>query len=194
MKQEKLVVEVKGPGVVVGAARALLSQCVSFVGDVPEAVYTAESQVMPGGTVGKHLRHVVDHYQAILRGRRHAATIDYDHRERDVPMETCRDTAHRTLAGVAEELSTLTERDMHAPVRIRVMIAGDGTETELGSTLARELAFATHHGVHHQAMMRAIAGEFGVEASSEFGKAPSTIHHEVSKAVDGGRASGLGGR
>ena len=186
MKHESPIIHTKGAGVVVDAARVLLNQCVSFVGDVPESVYTAESQVMPGGTVGKHLRHVADHYQAILRGRRESLTIDYDHRERDVPMETCRDAARRSLSSLAEELSTLVERDMHAPVRIRVMVAGDGTETELVSSLARELAFATHHAVHHQAMMRAIAGEFGVEASLDFGKAPSTINHEIVKAAAGG--------
>lgn len=79
---------------------------------------------------------------------------------------------------------------MHAPVRVRVMVSGDGAETELVSSLARELAFATHHAVHHQAMMRAIAGEFGVEASSDFGKAPSTINHEVVKAGAEGRPGG----
>jgi hypothetical protein len=183
MQHENPLIESSRAGVVVDAARALLAQCVAFVGDVPEAVFTAESQVMPGGTVGKHLRHVADHYAAILRARRDSATIDYDHRERDVPMEACRDTARRTLASVSDELSTLTERDMHAPVRIRVMVAGDGTETELASSLARELAFATHHAVHHQAMMRAIAGEFGVEASTDFGKAPSTINHDACRAA-----------
>ncbi len=190
MQSERSAVEVKpvcSPCIVVDAARVLLSQCVTFVGDVPDSVYTAESQVMPGGTVGKHLRHVVDHYSAILRGRRDQSVIDYDRREREVPMENCRDSARRTLTGVAEEIASLAERDMHAPVRVRVMVSGDGAETELVSSLARELAFATHHAVHHQAMMRAIAGEFGVEASLDFGKAPSTINHEVVKA---GRVGG----
>lgn len=195
MQSERRAIEVKpvcSPCIVVDAARVLLSQCAAFVGDVPDAVYTAESQVMPGGTVGKHLRHVVDHYSAILRGRREATVIDYDHRERDVPMENCRDSARRMLAVIAEEVTALAERDMHAPVRVRVMVSGDGAETELVSSLARELAFATHHAVHHQAMMRAIAGEFGVEASADFGKAPSTINHEVVKAGAAGRP-GSGG-
>jgi uncharacterized damage-inducible protein DinB len=60
------------------------------------------------------------------------------------------------------------------------MVAGDGSCATLSTTIGRELAFATHHGVHHQAMMRAIAGEFGVDVSPTFGKAPSTINHELS--------------
>jgi hypothetical protein len=48
----------------------------------------------------------------------------------------------------------------------------------LGSTLARELAFASHHAIHHHAMMKAIAQEHGQAAESGFGVAPSTLNHE----------------
>jgi hypothetical protein len=58
------------------------------------------------------------------------------------------------------------------------MLTSDGVDAELGSTLGRELAFATHHAVHHHAMLGAIAAELGVATPPEFGKAPSTIRHE----------------
>ncbi len=64
------------------------------------------------------------------------------------------------------------------PVRVRVMVGADGSTAELRSTLARELAFAAHHAVHHHAMVRAIAAEFGREMPEDLGKAPSTLHHE----------------
>lgn len=66
------------------------------------------------------------------------------------------------------------------------MVAESGLEVDLASTLGRELAFATHHAVHHAAMMKAIASEFGVTAETAFGKAPSTLlyeHASSSKAV-----------
>jgi hypothetical protein len=53
---------------------------------------------------------------------------------------------------------------------------------ELVSTLGRELAFATHHAVHHQAMMKAIAFEFGVEVEECFGKAPATVNAERTRS------------
>jgi hypothetical protein len=58
------------------------------------------------------------------------------------------------------------------------MLSGDGHEAELESTLGRELVFATHHAIHHHAMMSAIASEFGIKVGPDFGKAPSTINHE----------------
>lgn len=160
----------------------LIDQCEHFVKDVPAAVYATESMVMPGGTVGKHLRHLVDHYEAIARVATAAdEVVDYDHRERDVPMENSRDEALRGLSNLRTRVQSMRALPPARLIQVRVMVTGSGHEATLTSSLARELAFATHHGVHHQAMMRAIAGEFGVEAAPDFGKAPSTINHEVMK-------------
>jgi len=164
---------------VISAAHAMLEQCEGFVKDVPASVYGAESQVLPGGTVGKHLRHMLDHYAAILEPAVLSGSIDvdYDHRDRDTPMESDREAAMHRLGSLRDQVARLPHVSEATTVRVRIMITSDGGEATLGSTLARELAFATHHAVHHQAMMKAIAGEFGVEAAPDFGKAPSTINH-----------------
>jgi uncharacterized damage-inducible protein DinB len=167
-----------GMPLVTTAATALLAQCEEFVREVPDAVYTAESQVMPGGTVGKHLRHLIDHYAAILGAIETQGVVDYDHRDRDVPMENSRDVATASLQSIAGSIARLATLSAETPLTIRVMVSGDGAQAVLVSSLGRELAFATHHAVHHQAMMKAIAGELGVEAPTHFGKAPSTLKHE----------------
>ncbi|MFM9994343.1 MAG: DinB family protein [Phycisphaerales bacterium] len=168
-----------GTPAVAAAGLALLDQCAGFVGRLGDAPYCGESATIKGGTIGKHVRHVLDHYRAALDHAARDGTIDYDHRERDVPMETDRRAALAAIAGVRDRLAALCDADLSRPVRVRVMLAGDGAEAELGSTLGRELAFATHHAVHHQAMLKAMAAEFGVEAGERFGKAPSTMHHEA---------------
>jgi uncharacterized damage-inducible protein DinB len=162
------------------AADTQLQQCELFVRELSDVVYTSESTILPGGTVGKHLRHVVDHYHAIIAGATTSEPVDYDHRLRDVPMEVDRAHALRTLTALRTSLHELSPLGHTAPLHVHVMVAGDGCCATLGTTLGRELAFATHHGVHHQAMMRAIAGEFGVDVPINFGKAPSTINHELS--------------
>lgn len=168
---------------VISAAHAMLEQCEGFVREVPGNVYASESQVLPGGTVGKHLRHVLDHYAAIVETEVLSGTgeVDYDHRDRDTPMESDREAAIARVAALRARVAGLARVSEATTLKVRVMVTGDGGEAVLGSTLARELAFATHHAVHHQAMMKAIAGEFGVEAGPEFGKAPSTINHELMK-------------
>lgn len=172
------------PDVLVGAARTLLSQCEIFVARLDNDTFSAPSRVLAGGTIGKHLRHLLDHFTAISHALKSRSPIDYDHRERDVPMEANRLAALRALQQSIETLSNSSDtHEPHcasSPVRVRIMIDGSGTEIELGSTLGRELAFATHHAVHHCAMMRAIALEHGVSegiCGQAFGLAPSTANH-----------------
>lgn len=166
---------------VTACGSTLLDQCAEFLGAINPASYTCESRTIRGGTLGKHVRHVVDHFAAALAAYRLGEVIDYDHRERHVPMEEDPGVAIATIRGVCAQMSALSESDLRNPVRIRVMLAGDGSETTLDSTLGREFFFAMHHGIHHLAMMKAIAQEFGVETGPDFGKAPSTINYESSR-------------
>lgn len=166
---------------VTACGSTLLDQCADFLGTIQPRAYTAESRTIRGGTLGKHVRHVVDHFAAALAGYRLGEVIDYDHRERQVPMEEDPNVAIATIRRVCSDMGALSEDDLRNPVRIRVMLAGDGSETTLDSTLGREFFFAMHHGIHHLAMMKAIAQEFGVETGADFGKAPSTINYESSR-------------
>ncbi len=161
------------------AAASLLAQCEAFVsrfsgmGDA----YSRESRSLKGGSIGKHVRHTLDHFRAALDAHETGGAICYDRRERDVPMESRPDAALDAIASLRARLARLSGATVAAPVRVRVMLSGDGEEADLDSSLGRELAFATHHAIHHHAMMGAIAAEFGVEAPEGFGLAPSTIRH-----------------
>ncbi|MBC7773529.1 MAG: hypothetical protein H7210_13620 [Pyrinomonadaceae bacterium] len=160
-------------------AAALIAQAVRVVESVSDESYCRTSSRLKGGTIGKHFRHCLDHFAAALvPANDMTAMIDYDRRERNVPMETCRTTAAGALRTVIEQLRVVDAARGSLSVRVRVMLTGDGQEIELTSTLARELAFAAHHAVHHHAMIKAIAEEFGEAVPGEFGKAPSTIHFE----------------
>lgn len=166
-------------GAIPAAADAMLAQCASVIAAVSDAVYCAPSRVLPGGTLGKHVRHSLDHFRAALGGGIAGTVIDYDHRERDVPAETDRAAALMLIDETRAALGMLHEREVARSVRIRVMLASDGTMAEIPSTLGRELAFATHHAIHHHAMMKAIAAEHGHDLGPDFGKAPSTLNHEA---------------
>jgi len=175
------------PGCVAAqVAAALVEQAVAVVESVSDETFRRESKSFAGGTIGKHFRHCLDHFAAALvAAQESGAVIEYDRRRRNVPMETCRVTAAAALRSVMEQLREVESERGSLPVRVRVMLTGDGEEVELSSTLARELAFAAHHAVHHHAMIKAIGEEFGERMPSEFGKAPSTINYERS-----GRGSG----
>jgi uncharacterized damage-inducible protein DinB len=167
-----------GCAALAAAAGSVLDECELLVLAVSDAAYTGESRALRGGTVGKHLRHTLDHFAAALSVVSQPGVIDYDRRQRNVPMETDRAAALAAIADLRDKLTVAAGAGLHAPVSVRVMVTAMGDEAQLQSTLGRELAFATHHAIHHQAMMRAIAGEFGIETLQEFGKAPSTIKSE----------------
>jgi hypothetical protein len=93
-------------------------------------------------------------------------------------METCRATAMATIARLRGELARGRGGDVNAAVTVRVMVSSEGRTSDLGSTVGRELAFAAHHALHHHAMMKFIADSFGCITPADFGKAPSTVHHE----------------
>ena len=161
------------------AATSLLGQCEQLVRSLPQGVYSGPSRVLPGGTIGKHLRHVLDHYTAALAGLATDRVVDYDHRERNVPMEADPVAGLAAISELCGELSQVRGQSSATAMVIRVMISASGETEELATTLGRELAFATHHGVHHVAMMRAIACEHGVTLSEDMGKAPSTLNNEA---------------
>jgi len=163
---------------VLAAADALLDQCQGFIRDLPEQVYQSPSSVLRGGTIGKHVRHVLDHYCSACVGLEASEPIDYDRRERGGTVESEVREALAEIERIRGKLATLAGAAGDAPVELRVMVASDGSEVGLKSSLAREIAFATHHAVHHQAMMRAIASEHGAPVSEDFGKAPSTLDFE----------------
>lgn len=159
------------------AARALLESCAALARELPAQAYAQPSRVMRGGTIGKHLRHTLDHFTALLDADAQAP-IDYDHRARGGSVETNPADALRAIGSLRDRLASLRDDELARPVRVRVMLSGSGEQAEAASTMGRELAFAFHHAVHHQAMIRAIAEEVGHTVPEGFGKAPDTIRHE----------------
>lgn len=166
---------------VAAAVSAILDQCSRFIQALPPEVYTRTSQSIKGGTIGKHVRHTVDHFAAALACLDTRQPIDYDRRSREVPMETSQAVAIQAINALRARVESLDDRALRGPVQIQVMLTGDGTEATLDSSLGRELHFAFHHAVHHHAMLKAIACEFGCEPSAEFGLAPSTINYTKGK-------------
>lgn len=130
-------------------------------------------------SLGKHLRHILDHYLCFQRdfGK---GLIDYDQRQRDCQLEADKDYALSTIrklcsfleglkttAAIGQPLKILMCNDVAAP-------AGEITQ----STLGRELQFLQGHSVHHYALMAAMMKVSGESVSEHFGVAPSTIVHE----------------
>jgi hypothetical protein len=165
---------------IAACADSLLAQSRAFV-EHSRDCYTDPCAAMMNGTIGAHLRHNLDHFGAAINAANDAAPIDYDHRARGTPVETDPDAAIAIIDELRARLGSLRADGCNdREVTVRMMLSANGDEAELRSTLARELAFAAHHALHHHAMMAAIAYAHGLSIPQGFGKAPSTLNHESS--------------
>lgn len=161
------------------AADAALAATADFLAIAGDDVYARPCPAFHSGTIGQHVRHLLDHITAALAGVG-GDEIDYDHRRRETPIEKSRSAALREIETRRAEARGVTAAVANRPAAVRVMLSAEGAEAVLGSTIGRELAFATHHAIHHHAMISAIAGAFGLAPPPGFGKAPATLHHEHS--------------
>lgn len=163
------------------AADAILEQCAHYIDCVDDGQYVQPSKVVPGGTIGKHIRHTLDHFRCAITTDC-AEPIDYDHRKRGGSVEDSPDAAKAEIATLRSLLGGLDRDDLARTVTTRVMLCGDGQTADLNSTRAREIFFAMHHAIHHNAILKAIGLELGFECPDGFGTAPSTINFEQAEA------------
>ena len=161
------------------AAVALLDQIAASVAALDAGVYARPENSGGGATIGKHVRHALDHYAALLeRDPGPGGTVAYDRRVRGGSVETDPDAAAARALELRARIDDLGDGGMGAEVRIGVLMSPDDPEVELRSTLVRELAFVCHHATHHLAMIKPLARESGIELPAELGRAPSTVAHE----------------
>lgn len=163
------------------AANAILEQCAEYIDRVDDDQYVQPSQVVPGGTIGKHIRHTLDHFRCAITTDC-SEPIDYDHRKRGGSVEESRDAAKLEIATLRSLMVGLGVKELSETVTTRVMLCGDGQTADLESTRAREIFFAMHHAIHHNAILKAIGLEIGFQCPEGFGTAPSTINFEQAEA------------
>lgn len=131
--------------------------------------------VVPG-SLGGHVRHCLDHFEALCRGAG-SGVIDYDDRERGTAVETSRDAAAQAVRSLKDRVACLADENLDGPVVVTSMLSADGVTLQSHSSLGRELAFVLSHTVHHYALVAAMCRTLGIPIPERFGYAPSTIAH-----------------
>jgi hypothetical protein len=163
--------------------REVLAQALSLV-----AAHDGPGRPALAGPVGAHLRHIVEHYEALLGTVAGTAPIDYDRRARDRELERCPALARQRLTALQQRLAGDLLLDTPLQVRGRGGLAGE-FEFAVGSTLGRELVFVASHAVHHYALLQTHCAANGVELPADFGKAPATVAHERALAASSAAAA-----
>lgn len=158
--------------------RQLLDQAVALVDEVDR-----HPQLLFSEHCGPHLRHLVEHYEALLKGvkatRSGRVHVAYDQRQRDRALERCPQRMRERLVGLQERVMGLTTVDPQRDCEVELCGGLEGAQTwRTRSTLVRELLFLSSHTTHHFALIRSLLGPLGPMSDPRFGKAPATVRHE----------------
>lgn len=142
-----------------------------------------------GQAIGPHVRHIIEHYTALLSALGSAqGLVDYDARDRDMRIQSLPEA---TLAKLREIQATMRRfadtLGLHAnlkhPLTTRLQAGNVGELTiEVATTLGRELMFLSSHTVHHFALIGQYSKAAGVDMGHDFGKAPATLAFELKAA------------
>lgn len=156
----------------------LLRQARDLLESLPADHYPEGAPPLFPSSIGSHIRHVLDHYDSILKNS--TGVIDYYRRQRDPATENDPKEALRRISAVMESCRGIS------PVphlRLRASLSDETITIE--TTLERELLFSISHTLHHFALIAQICRHFGQAIPEEFGVAPSTLAHR--KALSGQR-------
>ncbi len=129
-------------------------------------------------SIGKHIRHIIDHYTCFFMNLAHAY-VNYDDRPRVNTIETKTHRACKELSGVILRLSKFNPHQTK-PVHIYISATPDKDPVPAESSLQRELLFLQSHTNHHMAFIQLMLDSFGISVDSDFALAPSTISYNRS--------------
>ena len=164
---------------------ALLMQA---VGMVDRLLAEAHADFVYAQAVGPHVRHIVEHYQALLDAIANSTwCVDYDARSRDQRMQSEPAMTQAALRALTHKIAALAEDQsltLDTPLCTRLKAGASGElELQVMTSLGRELLFLASHTVHHYALIGHYCRASGVDMGHDFGKAPATIGFEKAQAV-----------
>lgn len=154
-----------------------LTQLQSLVASLASTSY---SQLFGSQSVGKHVRHIIEHYQTLLAGYANAPHVDqiyYEQRPREEALEESPAVAANTINALQSALHALNDKPTDTPLILNYPVGHEGHAYPLASSLGRELAFLTSHTVHHMALIRLLCDTLSVTVPEDFGVHPSTLRH-----------------
>lgn len=159
-----------------------LEQGVSLLSSITDEDYSFNNGKYFKSGIGRHFRHIIDHYISLLNG--YTDKVNYDLRDRDLQLETNRKVAISTLRSIIDSLELFESNSELIDKKIQVKsnegIGEEDTPWSV-STIRRELQFLISHTVHHYALIGLILKTMHVSVPEDFGIAPSTLRHESVK-------------
>ena len=152
----------------------ILQQANTYLASVSEQQYTQVISPYFMSSAGAHMRHILDHYQAIINGLSEGL-IDYDKRSRGGVIESSPKAAQALIVEISAFLQALSPQQLQQTIKLSTEISViDKQVAVVETTLAREIIFTGSHSVHHLATIKHIAQAQEIEVEGGLGIAPAT--------------------
>ncbi len=136
--------------------------------------YTESMRVLSDATIGQHIRHILEFYQAIDRAIS-SKEVNYDDRKRDILIETNVETARNVIFDSIKKINSYPN-DLSFEMKGNYSVNNIDAST-IKTSLMRELAYAMDHTIHHLAIIKNALQLQGVLLDENFGVAPSTVRY-----------------
>lgn len=156
---------------IVTANTDALTQVLSLIEVAPDAAYQSPPEGMTS-SIGRHVRHVLDHYIAFQSGFE-SGEVDYDMRSRDSVVEKDSALARQHIMSVIDWIKSQVTQDK--PIDMKTEVSVNNQESiVVKSTLQRELIYLLNHTLHHAAYVSLMLRKLGVTIDKHIGVAPAT--------------------
>lgn len=152
----------------------IVQQAVDFLSSVDQNDYIEVCKPHLAGSIGAHMRHIIDHYLALQEGVE-LGHVDYNKRHRQSPVAESIDAALAAWQDIARWLEQACNKPMESQLTVVSEVSLSCTDSvEVTSTLARELLFVSSHAIHHFSLLAVARSLQGAETDKAFGIAPAT--------------------
>lgn len=155
-----------------------INQLAELLVVMPGQLYRQTFGAKKQHVIGKHVRHIIDHYMALLKAVNGRVTgpLDYEKRQREESLELDSHAACNRLLAIINSLGRLAEVPQNTLLTMEHL--SDEQRRTVATSVDRELVFLASHTVHHMAIIAMLAEQGGVEVRDGFGVHPSTLRHQ----------------
>ena len=150
-----------------------------------------------GDTIGPHLRHILEHYEAMIIGLpEHGGVkpqlVDYDARAHDREIERDPAAMLKRFSSLIDAMHNWNQSTLDTPVTVGLKGGINGQyDFHTTSSIGRELLFLAGHAIHHFAIIQTDCISHGLALHSNFGKAPATVNYEMSHPAKPAKSESL---
>lgn len=153
----------------------VIDQALSLISEIDNESLSQVISPYFSGSIGQHLRHVVDHYVNLFNGIADGL-VNYNRRNRFCSVETSIDDCRKAFHDVQAQIVELTAEQLTQTVSVITEISiSEHDDALVESNVDRELVFISSHAIHHYAMIKIIRQMQGAQVPANFGFAPATL-------------------